>query len=269
MPAFYLQLLIGIVAAGAIALAALRVRFLQPSGALATFLLGTVVFGLGGIAWSIPLITFFVLSSLLSRYSPRRRRKEQFDLIFEKGSTRDAGQVWANGGIAGIIVILHAIIPDPALFIAYLGALAAAAADTWGTEIGVLSTGRPRSVRTWQPVEPGTSGGISGTGSLGAVAGAISVALSGVFWTSSPWDALPVVVGAGVAGMLIDSIAGATLQGRYRCHRCGAITERHLHCNLPSTLIAGERWIGNDLVNTVCCLAGGLAGYGAWLMIGR
>jgi uncharacterized protein (TIGR00297 family) len=277
MSDLYLQFLIGFAAAGAIAFAALRVRFLKPSGAAATFILGTVVFGLGGVAWSIPLIVFFVLSSLLSKYSSRFRsggawggvRGGDLDLIFEKGSTRDAGQVWANGGIAGIIVILHAIAPEPALFVAYLGALAAAAADTWGTEIGVLSSGRPLSVRTWQPVEPGTSGAVSIAGSLGAIAGAFSVGLSGIFWTSSPWDALPVVVGAGVTGMLADSIVGATLQGRYRCHRCGAITERKEHCTLPSTLIAGKRWMGNDLVNTVCCLAGAGVAYVIWMLIDR
>lgn len=49
MPFYLPHILIGALTAGAIAVAALQVRFLKPSGAIATFLLGTVVFGLGGL----------------------------------------------------------------------------------------------------------------------------------------------------------------------------------------------------------------------------
>ena len=260
------NLLIGLAAAGIIALAAARVRFLKPSGAWGAFLLGTAVFGLGGVAWSVPLLVFFILGSLLSKYSPKRRRavKERLDLIFEKGSTRDAAQVWANGGIAGIVVILNALHPDPSLFIAYCGALAAAAADTWGTEIGVLGSGRTLSIRTLRPVERGTSGGISLAGTLGAAAGALSVALAGAFWSAAPMRAIAVIVAAGIAGMLVDSFVGATLQARYRCAACGSGTERRQHCGVPSTLVGGTSLVNNDVVNTACTLAGGAVALMAW-----
>jgi uncharacterized protein (TIGR00297 family) len=254
---------IGLVAAGAIGLAAARIGFLKPSGAWGAFLLGTVVFGLGGLFWSIPLLVFFILGSLLSKYSPKRRRamKEGLDLIFEKGSTRDAAQVWANGGIAGLVVIANALHPSPSLFIAYCGALAAAAADTWGTEIGVLGRGRTLSVLTLRPVARGTSGGISMVGTLGAAAGALSVALAGAFSMAEPLRALAVIVVAGIAGMFVDSVVGATLQARYRCVSCGAITERREHCGLPSELIGGIALVNNDVVNTACTLAGAVVGW--------
>jgi len=257
------QLLIGLLAAAVVGAAAARVGFLKPSGAWGAFLLGSVVFGLGGISWSVPLLVFFILGSLLSKYSPKRRRavKERLDLIFEKGSTRDAAQVWANGGIAGLAVIAGALYPDPALFIAYLGALGAAAADTWGTEIGVLGRGRTLSVVTMRPVERGTSGGISAVGTLGAAVGALSVGLAGAFWSDRPLVAIITAIVAGLLGMLIDSLIGATLQARYRCSRCGAITERRLHCDVPATLIAGHRWVTNDVVNTACTLTGAAVAY--------
>ncbi len=63
------------------------------------------------------------------------------------------------------------------------GALAAANADTWGTELGVLSLQRPRRIVGGQHVEPGTSGAVSSVGLLASVAGA---ALIGVLaWASA------------------------------------------------------------------------------------
>lgn len=251
---------IGLFAAGAIAFSGARGRLLAPSGAWATFLLGSVVFGLGGLAWSIPLIMFFLPSSLLSLYG-RRRVRERYDQVFEKGATRDAGQVWANGGVAGAIVLLHLLLPDDRLFIAYLGSLAAAAADTWGTEVGVLGHGVVVSVARVRRVEPGTSGGVSLTGTLGAVAGALCVAASGAFWTVDPVTTIGMVVIAGVVGMLADSLVGGTLQAGYRCVLCGATTERTMHCDRPTRLEHGLSRVDNDLVNLVCCATGAIVAY--------
>lgn len=257
------QLLVGIAAASAIAYIAFRYKLLGRSGAWATFLLGSVVFGLGGLQWSLPLITFFLLSSLLSKYSPKRREavRDQLNLIFEKGSTRDAGQVLSNGGVAGLIVILYTIDPRPEFYIAYVGALAAAAADTWATEIGVLARGSTLSILTLRPVNRGTSGGISLAGIMGAVAGAISVAISAAPWYPRLLPLVPVVVLSGVIGSIADSIAGGAIQGTYRCPVCGLVTERQIHCGHRATLEHGYRWIGNDLVNLLCCVVGAITAY--------
>lgn len=259
----FLWIPIGALVAGAIAVGAFRARFLTRSGAWAAFALGAIVFGLGGLQFSIPLIVFFTLSSLLSVYGPKRWKevKERLGQVFEKGGTRDAWQVWANGGIAGIIVILYVIQPHECIFVAYLGALAAAAADTWGTELGVLSRGRTISARTFRTVEPGVSGGISAVGTLGAAAGAASVALSGMYWSAAPRSVLGVAILAGLAGMLADSLTGAILQARYRCVRCHGITERRFHCDRSAKLVAGRPWVTNDLVNTVCCIVGASLAY--------
>jgi uncharacterized protein (TIGR00297 family) len=258
------QLILGIVIAGAIALSAVRMRLLQPSGGVATLVLGSIVFGLGGIPWSLPLVTFFLLSSLLSRVGAKRYKgyRERVEVLFEKGSTRDAGQVIANGGVAGLLVLFYQFHPHPSLFVAYLGSLAAAAADTWGTEIGVLNRGVVVSPWRLRAVPAGTGGGISLVGSLGAVTGALSVALSGIWWVPGGLPAsLGIVVAAGILGMLADSLIGDILQAHYRCAVCGASTERSLHCDETATLVAGYRWITNDVVNIICCAVGGIFAY--------
>ena len=257
-----MQLLVGTLAAAAIATLAYRTGALTLSGAVATTVLGGVVFGVGGVAASVPLIAFFVLSSALSRVG-RGERRRRAEAVFEKGGRRDAGQVLANGGVAGAIVLASHWMASDALFTAYLGALAAATADTWGTEIGILGRGRVISVTTLRAVEPGRSGGISLAGTLGALAGATLIAYSGAVWLEDVLRVTVIAAVAGMVGMLVDSIAGATLQARYRCTHCSAITERREHCGAPTTLEGGLRPIGNDLVNVLCCATGALA---AWLI---
>lgn len=250
------QVLFGTLFAFVIAAGSFVVRFLTLSGAIATFLLGVVVFGIGGWQWAIPIVTFFLLSSILSRYG--RQRKKDFDSVFGKSDRRDGGQVLANGSIAGALVVLSAAYPIHDFYPLYLGAVAAATADTWGTEIGVLTMGRTISVLSFKPVSPGTSGGISETGTLAGALGALVIALSGYGWFSDLKTAIVIVL-AGVAGSLIDSLLGATVQVQFRCEVCGKQTERTGHCGKPSTRISGVPWINNDIVNILCSLAGAAA----------
>ncbi|MBF8295589.1 MAG: hypothetical protein HW389_2134 [Bacteroidetes bacterium] len=246
-----------------IAVASYVARFLTLSGALATFFLAVIIYGIGGWQWAVPIVIFFVLSSFLSKYG--RSRKELFEQVFEKSSTRDWGQVLANGGVAGLIAGLSGLFPLYDFYPLYLGALAAVTADTWGTEIGVLTKGKTISALALKSVEPGTSGGISEYGTVGGAIGAAVVALSGYPWYTELRTTLIVVVG-GVAGSLIDSLLGATVQAQYTCEVCGTITERKMHCEHTTALYRGVRWIGNDVVNGMCALVGALVAWGLMLI---
>lgn len=95
------KFLIGLVAGVGIAHLAYRARALNRSGGIAAAVLGTVVFGLGGVGWAVVLLTIFITSSALSRFM--KSRKASLGVDFAKGSRRDAGQVAANGGVAGAI----------------------------------------------------------------------------------------------------------------------------------------------------------------------
>jgi uncharacterized protein (TIGR00297 family) len=248
---------------GIVAWTSHRLHLLSASGSVATFLLAVLVHGAGGWAWTLPIVAFFLLSSALSRLG--RARKRAFDGVFEKTSTRDAMQVAANGGVAGAIAVLARIAPWDGWFVLYLGALAAATADTWSTELGVLARGRVRSVLTLRSVPAGTSGGVSLAGTLGGALGAAVVAAIGMVG-SGAWDAgvrdagiwgpLAMLTAAGLAGSLVDSVLGATLQAQYRCGYCGGETERRVHCHLPTTLVRGRAAVDNDLVNIACTVAG-------------
>jgi uncharacterized protein (TIGR00297 family) len=239
-----------------------RLKLLTFSGSVATFLLAVIIFGIGGLAWAVPIVTFFVTSSLLSRLGAVRKR--EFREMFEKPGARDWGQVAANGGAAGLLALLAGLFPDHDFYLLYLAALAAATADTWSTEIGVLSKGRVVSIVTFHPVPAGTSGGVSAFGTLGGVLGSVVLALSGYYWYREVTLAVIVIAG-GIVGSVIDSMIGATLQGRFRCASCARETERSIHCGVVAEHVGGIRWIGNDVVNVACTVAGVLAAWGIML----
>jgi uncharacterized protein (TIGR00297 family) len=237
----------------AIAVLSYYARFLKASGSVATFLLAGLVYGIGGWKWTMPILVFFVLSSLLSKAG--KKKKQNLGSIIEKGGTRDVGQVAANGGIAGLLVLLQYCLQEVNLYPVYLGAVAAVTADTWGTEIGTFVQGRTVSIASFRFVAPGTNGGVSLAGFFGGVAGSSVIALS-----SLPWQSVERVIGlvaiSGVAGSIVDSVLGATLQSGYRCPVCGKATEKRIHCECPTEFVGGLRWMNNDLVNTCCSISG-------------
>jgi Raf kinase inhibitor-like YbhB/YbcL family protein/uncharacterized protein (TIGR00297 family) len=277
-------LVIGFFFALLIAYLAFRAHALNRSGALAAAALGTVIFGLGGLPWAVLLLAFFISSSTLSRAFSRR--KQPIDEKYAKGSRRDAGQVLANGGAAGVFVLLYLVLmvfqPESPLitliWLAFASSLAAANADTWATELGVLNPGRPVMINTGRQVEAGTSGAVSPAGLLAALAGssliaalawlmvAIGWGLRGVESALLSWQPYLLVALAGLVGSLVDSLLGATLQAIYTCPACQKETERHpTHsCGSPTTLKRGLSWLDNDAVNAACTASAALLA----LMIG-
>ena len=241
-----------------LAIAALSyvLRSLTLSGAVAAFIIGIAVFGVGGWPGAAVLLTFFVSASLLSRMG-RVRKRELRDI--EKQGPRDAWQVLANGGVAAVCIALSSLSvgspPGAApLQAAFAGALAAATADTWSTEIGTLTRGKARSILTFRPVATGLSGGISLAGTIAQLAGA--ALLAGVAYAAHLAPFWPVAIG-GVVGSFADSILGATAQALRWCPTCNAQCETNPHhCGTPTTLRRGFGWIENDVVNFLCTLTG-------------
>lgn len=268
----HLQLPLGLALAALIALVAYRRGSLSRSGVAGAVLIGTTVFGLGGWAWGILLVAFFVSSSALSHFN--ENRKAALAEKFSKGSQRDVWQTLANGGAGALCVIGYALTPNPLWWAAYVGAIASVNADTWATELGVLSRSAPRLITTGRLVEVGTSGGVTATGMLAALGGAALIALLAAGYvalveqhTSSVVWLILVGAMAGLAGSLLDSWLGATLQAIYFCDACRKETERHpTHtCGMATRYVRGVRWLENDWVNALSSAAGALIAALLWL----
>jgi len=252
-----MQLLIGFILAIIIAYLAYRAHSLSQGGAIAATIVGTVVFGFGGLEWAILLLIFFITSSALSRLF--KKRKQGLDEKFSKGHERDAGQVFGNGGLAAVFVLVHALYPDSSVgWVGFAAALAAVNADTWATELGVLNPTPPRMITDLgKRVEKGTSGGVSLFGTLASLLGAAIIALPAA-WFADNWSLLPLISLAGLAGSLFDSLLGATAQAMYYCPTDQKETEKHpLHtCGTQTIHIRGWKWLDNDWVNFACSAAG-------------
>lgn len=258
-----LQILVGFICGILVAYLARRAEALSTSGAWAAAITGGLIFGLGGLAWALLLLVFFISSSALSRAF--RQQKATLDEKFSKGSRRDWGQVLANGGLGALLALAHAGLPGQDWpWLAFIGAMAAVNADTWATELGVLNPTRPRLITTGLPVERGTSGGVSRAGYLAVVAGSLLIGLAALPFSSTGLNTLAAAAAGGLAGSTLDSLLGATLQAIYYCPGCSKDTERHPHhsCGSQTHLQRGWRWLDNDWVNFLCSLAGALTAAG-------
>ncbi|MBA2687655.1 MAG: DUF92 domain-containing protein [Gemmatimonadaceae bacterium] len=231
---------------------------LSRSGALAALLVGVVALA-AGWGFVLVLLGFFLTSTALSRF--RRDDKERLlSGIVAKGSARDAIQVFANGGIFALACLWYIATRNPAAIFMAAGALSAAAADTWATEVGSLSNSQPRSILNGRPVPAGTSGGITLLGTAAALAGSTFM---GILATVSGWpEAFVACVIAGLSGAVADSLLGASVQSGRFCDACSRHTEREVDlCGTRTSHISGVAWINNDIVNLFCTLAGaGIAG---------
>ncbi len=247
---------------------------LTAGGWLGAILTGTATMGFGGWAWGFALVAFFVSSSALSHYKEQIKEQRAAEK-FAKGGRRDLVQALANGGVGALIALIYALLDgSPLLLALFVGVMATVNADTWATELGVLSPHRPRMITTGRPVEPGTSGGITLLGTSAAAAG--SLLIGGVMFVGlalgaptmqTLWWLLPAALLGGVGGAMVDSLLGATVQAIYR-YPNGKETERVVgRDGTPNRFVRGWRWMNNDLVNLGSSLVGGLIAVLVYLLL--
>ena len=231
---------------------------LTRSGVIAATALGTVC-AAAGWDWAGLLVAFFLTGTLLSRFGEKRKNANTGGMA-EKGGARDASQVIANGGVYGVLALASILTGESLLIVPAIGAIAASTSDTWATEVGTLYSNSARSILTLRPVQAGTSGGITFTGTMAGVAGAVFITILTVA-LGFPASAAAAALAGGIGGSLIDSILGATLQSRRWCVPCGRETERTIHtCGVMTEHRGGMKWLDNDGVNLLGSVSGAALG---------
>lgn len=274
------RLVVGLVLSALIGLAAYRKQALSGSGVAGAIVTGSVIFGFGGWVWGLSLIAFFVYGTLLSRFKERQKERVAAEK-FEKGSRRDLGQALANGGVGAILAVLSFLEPNNGwIFAAFVGAMATVNADTWATELGVLSRTPPRLITTGRNVSPGTSGGVTAWGTFATLLGGLAIGLTvlvllvgkswlqpGLTWTGFWWT-LPVGAVAGLVGSLADSLLGATVQAMYTQPDTGQPTEKKFdRQRRPNPFRSGWPFMNNDAVNFSSSVIGAATAGAIYLLL--
>lgn len=245
---FSMRLVIALAAVLVIGLIAYWKRQLNLSGVVAAVVMGAAATVMGGFT-SLSLYLFFLISAaVIGKLSKRIRG---LDRIHKKGGRRDAVQVLANGGAALAAMLIHAFDSSPVYLAVFTACLAEACSDTWASEIGVLSKSEPVSILTFTKVPKGLSGGVSLLGTCSAM---LSSILYGIF-AFSCYDGINlslvmVVIFSSFAGVMTDSVLGATLQAHFYDEKEDIITEhsRDREGNALK-LVRGLRFMDNDMVN--------------------
>ncbi len=185
-------------------------------GMLTGVLLGLWTIVLGDYGWFAMLIAFFGIGGLAAKY--RYEDKKRRGIAEENEGARGSSNVLANSMVALVAVLAAAASTDlgvsaQVFLFAFAGSVAAAMSDTLSSELGGLFD-NPRLITTLETVEPGTDGAVTWQGELAGVGGAGIIAAIGLvaFETVDPMGA-GVIVAAGIAGMTVDSILGATVEG--------------------------------------------------------
>jgi uncharacterized protein (TIGR00297 family) len=188
-------------------------KLVTPSGAITGFLLGVAVYLGYGYKSFLLMFTFFLMGSAATRLG--YARKAARGVAEKRGGARSWREALANS-LAGAFFSVLAITThhEGAFLIALIAAFAEAAGDTVSSEIGQWISRRAYLITTFRPVPAGQDGGVSVGGSLaGLLASALIVALGYGMGLCGRGGAVMALAGA-VAGNLLDSVLGATLERR-------------------------------------------------------
>jgi uncharacterized protein (TIGR00297 family) len=185
-------------------------RAVNKTGALAGAAVTFVIFVVMGIQGFFAVLLVFVLTFLSTRFG--HSQKERLGIVQPDG--RSARQVLANLAAAAISCGPALFFPHSrtVLFAGACAALAQAAADTVSSEIGQAFRFRTYMITNLARVPAGQNGGISLIGTLSGISAALVVAIATGYMELVPVRWIGVVALAGIAGMLFDSLLGATLE---------------------------------------------------------
>lgn len=203
------HLLFALIAALTVSFIAFLLNLLTLDGARASVMLGLVAFGFGGLESAVLLVAFFLSSNAIGLFFSRDPNKPLSSVIDRRNGT----QVWSNGFWFSLYLCIWYVLKADMFFVAAVGAIATACADTWATEFGTRIGGKTVLITDRKTVKPGTDGGISLAGTSMAFLGALLIGSLTLFFDKN-FAVLTVVsiVFGGFMGAMIDSWMGAVFQ---------------------------------------------------------
>ncbi|KAK8796781.1 hypothetical protein WA588_000908 [Blastocystis sp. NMH] len=256
---------IGVILVTLVALKAFHKHSLSYGGACSAIVVGSIHI-LAGWRYAVLLIFFFLTSSKLTKMWSSVKRQREDDFVF--GGERNGMQVLSNSFVptllcvyviyarSGLSSTLYGRIPYQESMLILPMVLAyycECSADTWGSEVGILSTKPYLYFIPSMPVPPGTNGGISALGMCAALcAGLLMSVLYAVMEPSYPLlpfsTCLMVCMVASVMGTFLDSFLGSVFEESWWCstRRCVIHFEEHACEKCEEARRKGERVSGHS-----------------------
>jgi len=178
-------------------------------GAMVGVLVAFVLMFAAGVSGFVPLAAVFLLTMVTTRWGYARKQSLG---VAERRRGRTASQILANLGAAALCALSAMWFPQcsDALLLAAMAALAEAAADTVSSEVGQATANSAYMITDFRAAAIGTNGAISVEGTLSGCIAASIVGWVSAYFGIVPWTWTPIVAVAGVAGMFLDSVLGAT-----------------------------------------------------------
>lgn len=198
----------------AIVAASIALRKLTIGGALTGAIIAILVFlGFGYIGVSM-LAAFFIVGTAVTSW--KKKEKASFKIQRDQSVRRDARQVLANGGMAGLMGALCCFFPGraPVFNLMMAASLSSAMADTLSSELGMVYGRRFYNIISWKKDVKGLDGVISLEGTLIGLIGSAIIAFFYVLdlgWDVGFW----IIILAGTVGNLSDSIFGALFERKH------------------------------------------------------
>lgn len=206
---------------GLTSLYAFKKRSVTVSGLMSMLVISSYFIGNNGIGALSILFAMFATATLLTKFK-HEYKAQLTDKVLKKHGPRDAIQALCNLGIALLCFILYTYTHNAVFQLALVCSVAASNADSWASEIGILSKQHPVLLTNFKTCKPGISGGITLLGTLAGISGSIFIALISVALKPmlslelSTIHLFSIVSIAGISGLFVDSILGATLQIVYK-----------------------------------------------------
>jgi len=212
-------------------------KMLTPTGYCHSLVLGTVLWScLGWRGWTTCVLYLF-LGSIVTKV--KFEEKEELGIAEGRGGRRGPENVWGSAATGLMCALCFAQGPQylgiesGTYALGYVASLATKLSDTFASEIGKAYGKTTFLITTLERVKPGTEGAVSAEGTAASILGGTLISMYGLLIGLISARAVPISIFAAFVATNIESVLGATLQGKK---------------NLE--------WITNEVVNFINTLIG-------------
>lgn len=228
-----------------ILITAFKLDSITPDGMVAAFLTAITLYSLGGVWLATSLLVFFVLGSIISKMKNESKRKAES--LQEDSGARNWKQVLANSFPACIIAWIAYLMPDKEfILLPAFAVFSAAAADTFSSEIGMMSKGKVFNILNGKEMPGGLSGGVSFVGLGAGLIG--SMLLSTLAIPQFGIRGFTLITILGFFGSILDSVIGVVLQSKYAGDNGQLQDKKNTKDDIP---VKGLKVITNNAVNFI------------------